>query len=292
MRSGQRINASQEFIGQGLANIAGAFTSSYPSSGSFNRTGANYEAGARTPLAAVLSAFVLAGLLFFVGPLATYIPLAAMAGLLFLVAAGLVDLHTMRRIVRTSRGETLVLAITFIATLAVQLEFALLVGVLASLLVYLNRTTRPHLTPVWHVRDASGLRLAERGHADYPEGDLLVLRVDGSLFFGAVDHVRDALHAYRSGPGARRRMLLVGSGMNFIDVAGADMLVQEAHLARAAGAALYLCSLKPRVRELLEAGGYLHAFGHDNVFETEAEALRALGAEDDGSTDARSQAEA
>ncbi len=276
LRSGQRLNANQEFIGQGLANITGAFTSSYPSSGSFNRTGANYEAGARTPVAAVLSAFVLAAVLFLIGPLATYIPLAAMAGLLFLVAAGLIDLPTMRRIVRTSRGETLVLAITFIATLAVQLDFALLFGVLASLLVYLNRTTRPHLTPVWPVRDASGSRLSERAHADYPRDDLLILRVDGSLFFGAVDHVRDLLHGFRSGVGARRRVLLVGSGMNFIDVAGADMLVQEAQLAEASGGVLYLCSLKPRVRELLQHGGYLEAFGRERVFETEVDALRVL----------------
>src|SRR5581483_7199233 len=154
VRSGQRINPNQEFIGQGLANVVGAFTSSYPSSGSFNRTGANYQAGAVTPMAAIFSAFILAAVLFFVAPLAAYIPTAAMAGLLFLVAAGLIDMHAIRRIVRTSRGETFVLVITFIATLTVPLEFAIFVGVVASLMVYLYRTTRPRLTPVWPDSDA------------------------------------------------------------------------------------------------------------------------------------------
>ena len=83
-----------------------------------------------------------------VAPLAAYLPLAVMAGLLFVVAWGLIDLREMRRIVRTSRGDALVLAVTFLSTLALQLEFAIFVGVLASLLVYLQRTTHPHLTPI------------------------------------------------------------------------------------------------------------------------------------------------
>ena len=147
-KSGQRIDGNQEFIGQGLSNIVGAFTSACPSSGSFNRSGINYEAGARTPLAAVFAAILLVAVLLAVAPLAAYLPLAVMAGLLFVVAWGLIDFAAMRRIFRASRGDALVLAVTFVSTLAIQLEFAIFVGVLASLLVYLNRTTHPHLTPI------------------------------------------------------------------------------------------------------------------------------------------------
>jgi len=147
-RSGQRIDGNQEFIGQGLANIVGAFTSSYPTSGSFNRTGANYEAGARTGLSAVFSAAFLLAIVAFLAPLAAYIPLAAMAALLFLVAWGLIDFGRLREILRIGRGETLVLALTFLATLLLQLEFAILVGVLCSLFLYLNRTTHPAIHAV------------------------------------------------------------------------------------------------------------------------------------------------
>ena len=278
LRSGQRIDANQEFIGQGLANIAGAFTSSYPSSGSFNRTGANYQAGARTPLAAVFSAFVLIAVLFFVAPLAAYIPVAAMAALLFLVAAGLVDVQAMRRILRTSRGESLVLAITFVATLAVQLEFAIFVGVIASLMVYLYRTTRPRLIRVWPDPTARGTPLvAVDAAARYPSDTVLFLRVDGSLFFGAVDHVRDALHAYRADMPALRQIVLIGTGINFVDVAGADMLVQEARACSAAGIALYLCNLKAAPRDVLERGGFVDAFGRERVLDSELDALPEMG---------------
>ena len=148
LRTGQRIDGSQEFVGQGLSNLAGAFFSAYPSSGSFNRSGVNLEAGARTPIAAIVSAALLALIVIVIAPLGRYLPLAVMAALLFVVAFGLINVAEMRRIARTSRTESIVLAVTFLATLATPLEFAILFGVVVSLLVYLNRTTHPRLTPV------------------------------------------------------------------------------------------------------------------------------------------------
>ena len=280
IKSGQRIDGNQEFIGQGLSNIVGAFGSAYPSSGSFNRSGINYEAGARTPLSAVFSAVLLVFVLLAVAPLAAYLPLAVMAGLLFVVAWGLIDRAEMRKVLRASRAEALVLALTFVATLAIQLEFAIFVGVLASLLVYLNRTTHPQLTPVAPDRTSPQRRFvsvtdaAAAGAAECPQ--LALLRVDGSLFFGAAEHVRDEIHAARSEIPDRRHLLLIGSGINFIDVAGAELLVQEAKLTRDAGGMLFLCNLKPAVRDVLERGGFLDHFGRDCVFDAKDKAIRAI----------------
>jgi SulP family sulfate permease len=280
VKSGQRIDGNQEFIGQGLSNIAGAFGSAYPSSGSFNRSGVNYEAGAKTPLAAVFSAVLLLAVLLAVAPLAAYLPLAVMAALLFVVAWGLVDLGEMRRIARASGGEALVLALTFLATLAIQLEFAIFVGVLAALLVYLNRTTHPELTAVAPDPSAPLRRFvpvadARRlGPAECPQ--LALLRVDGSLFFGAAEHVRDEIEATRTMHPDRRHLLLIGSRINFIDVAGCQLLVHEAKLTRDAGGTLYLSNLKPAVREVLERGGFLDEIGRNRAFETKDEAIRQI----------------
>jgi SulP family sulfate permease len=276
VKTGQRIDGNQEFIGQGLSNIVGAFSSAYPASGSFNRSGVNYEAGARTPLAAVFSAVLLLVVLLGVAPLAAYLPLAVMAALLWVVAWGLFNVHEMLRIARTNRGEAFVLAVTFIATLAIQLEFAIFVGVLASLFVYLNRTTHPRLIPVVPNPSSSARRFVPpaEGGAQCPQ--LAMLRVDGSLFFGAVEHVRDELSAVRERERERPHILLIGSGINFIDVAGAELLVREARLTREAGGFLYLCNLKPGVREELERGDFLELFGRDNVFGTKDEAIRAI----------------
>src|SRR5205814_8470312 len=102
-----------------------------------------------------------------------------------------------------------------------------------------------------------------------------VLRIDGSLFFGAVEHVRDELEAARAERSELQHLLLVGSAINFVDAAGADLLAHEALSLRAAGATLYLCNLKPQVRDILQRGGQLNAIGGHNIFDTKDEAIRA-----------------
>ncbi|HEX9179593.1 MAG TPA: SulP family inorganic anion transporter, partial [Burkholderiales bacterium] len=224
VKSEQRVDGNQEFVGQGLSNLAGAFFSGYASSGSFNRSGLNYEAGARTPLAAAFSAPFLAAILFAVAPLAAYLPIAAMAAILFLVAWGLIDFHHIGQILKTSRSETAVLLVTFAATLLLDLEFAIYGGVIVSLMLYLNRTSRPMVLDVKPDLSHGAYHFsAETGLPDCPQ--LKMLRVNGSLFFGAVDHVQRRLE--ETGP-AQKHVLIVASGINFVDMAGAQMLAQEA----------------------------------------------------------------
>ena len=275
LRSGQRIDGNQEFIGQGLANIVGAFTSSYPTSGSFNRTGANYEAGARTPLACVFSGVLLLAILLLVRPLAGYLPVASMAAVLFIVAIGLIDMDAMRRVWRTSRADALTLAITFVATLTIRLEVAILVGVLASLLVYLNWATHPLVLRV--TPDPSQQRRFRRTSPGAPLCPQLdMLRIDGALFFGSVEHIRDEIEAARAQCPAARHVLLIGTGVNLIDTAGAELLANLARQLREGGVELYLCKMRPEVLALLDRGGYLDAIGRDHVFTTKDIALAAI----------------
>ncbi|MFN3075912.1 MAG: SulP family inorganic anion transporter, partial [Alphaproteobacteria bacterium] len=117
VRSGQAIDGNQEFIGQGLSNIAGSFFSGYVATGSFNRSGLNFEAGAKTPLAAVFAGAALIVVVIAIAPLAVHMPNAAMAGMLFIVAWGLIDRHHIAQILRTSPSESLVLLATFLSTL-------------------------------------------------------------------------------------------------------------------------------------------------------------------------------
>lgn len=144
LRSGQTIDGNQEFIGQGLSNIAGSFFSGYPSSGSFTRSGVNYEGGAVTPLAAVFASLILMAILFFIAPVVAYLPIAAMAGVLFVVAWGLIDWRAIRHIVGAEPGKrdaAAVFAVTFFSTLLIALEFAVFVGILFSLVLRTLRNT-------------------------------------------------------------------------------------------------------------------------------------------------------
>ena len=136
LKTKDTFNANQEFIGQGLANVAGSFFSAYPSSGSFNRTGVNLAAGAKTPLAALCAAVFLIIILAFVSPLAKHIPYVVIASLLLLVAWKLIDLKQIRHEFRMGKKEWVPMVITAIGTVTIALEWAILFGIFSSALMH------------------------------------------------------------------------------------------------------------------------------------------------------------
>ena len=275
VRSHQRIDGNQEFIGQGLSNIFGSFFSCYASSGSFNRSGLNYEAGAKTPMASIFASIVLVLVLLLVAPLAAYLPVAAMAGILFLVAWGLIDFHHIKGILKASRSESSVLVTTFLSTLFLELEFAIYVGVILSLVLYLKRTSKPKI--VNRVPDPSKENRAFVTDNTLPQcPQLKIVRIDGSLFFGAVNHVQETLQNMEEKDPEQRHLLIVSSGINFVDVAGAEMLAQEAKRKRALGGAVYLYDVKGDVCKILKQGGYIDEIGEERIFRSKTQALQTI----------------
>jgi len=276
-RSHQRIDSNQEFIGQGLSNIVGSFFSSYASSGSFTRTGLNYEIGAKSPMAAVYAAITLTAVLLLIAPLTAYLPIASMAGVLLLVAYGLVDMHHIKTIVSVSNQETAVLAVTFFATLLVELEFAIYIGVILSLLLYLNRTSHPHFVTLVPDPDSSRrsfVNILKKPSLECPQ--MKIIRIDGSLFFGAVNHIADQLDRIAKESPEQAHILIVGSGINFIDVAGCEMLANEAHRLHMNGRKLYFCSMKSEILDVLGRGGYLDRIGEENIFLSKTQAMKRI----------------
>jgi len=264
VRSEQRIDGNQEFIGQGLSNMAGAFFSGYASSGSFNRSGVNYEAGARTPLATVFASVALALIVLLVAPLAAWLPNAAMAGILFLVAWGLIDFHHIGAIVRTSRPESFILAATFLATLA-KLEDGIFLGVLLSLIFYLYRSSRPEIEAVVPAPEQGAYHFVPaKGLPECPQ--LRIVRIHGSIYFGAVGHVQAALQEIDEANPRQKTVLVAASGINFVDVAGAEMLAAEARRRRRLGGGLYFYRLTESVQRFLSRGDYVRDIGADAFF--------------------------
>jgi len=276
LKSGQRLDGNQEFIGQGLSNIVASFFSGYPATCSFNRSGLNYEAGARTPLSAVFSSLFLVVILIFVAPLMAYLPIASMAAILFLVAWGLIDFRSIRTVVRASGPETAVLVLTLVATLLLELEFAILVGVTLSLLVYLSRTSRPTMRSL--VPDAHDptrkMTTLEPGLAECPQ--LKILRIEGSIYFGAVDHVDSHFDTLRETRPEQKHLLLLAKSINFVDVAGAELLAHEAERRRKMGGQLYFYSMRQPVQDMLERSGHMEKIGRENVFVRRYDAISGV----------------
>jgi SulP family sulfate permease len=274
-RSGQVIDGNQEFVGQGLSNLVGSLFSAYVATGSFNRSGVNYAAGAKTPMAAVIAGVLLVGIVVAVAPLTAYLPNAAMAGILMLVAWGLIDFHHIGTIVRASRSESMVLGVTFLATLFLELEFAILLGIILSLVVYLSKTSRPAVRV--RVPDP---RLPKREFVTDPElpqcPQARIVRIDGSLFFGAVPYVREKLREMDEAMPSQKSLLIIAKGINFVDVAGAEFLVEEARRRREMGGKLYLYEVKEGACERLTKSGLIDQIGRENVFDSKTRAISTI----------------
>jgi len=274
-KSKQRIDGTQEFIGQGLSNIIGSFFSSYASSGSFTRSGINYTAGAKTPIAAIVAAVSLASILIVVAPLAAYLPIPAMGGIVLVVAYNLIDFHHIKSIIRIDGQESAVLFTTFFATLFLDLEFAIYAGVILSLILYLIQTSKPRF--VSRIPDAKSRKRSFITNTDSPGcPQLKIIRIDGSLYFGSVNHMQIVLEKLRNQSAKQNHVLIVCSGINFIDVAGAEALVQEANEWRFKGGGFYLYGVKKKVRALLQKGRYLEKFGEENIFNSKSSAIKAV----------------
>lgn len=227
-RSEQMIDASQEIRAQGLSNMVGSLFSGYLSSGSFTRSGLSYDAGARSPLAGVFSALWLALFAVTGAGLIAHLPIPAMAGSILLICWGLIDVRGIRALFRVSRAEFLVMALTAMATLLLELQTAIYAGVLASLFFYLKRTSQPRV-------------LQSR------EGETDVLRVGGSIFFGAAHYLQVRLQRCQ-GP----HVLIDARQVNFIDYSGVDMLHREARRLMRNGGSLTLQRARPQVVEELQ----------------------------------------
>lgn len=271
-RSRQTIHGNQEFYGQALSNIVGSLFSSYASSGSFTRTGVNYSSGAKTPLAAIIAAISLAVIVLVFADLTSYVPIPSMAGLLLIVSWNLIDFHHIGSIFKAGRSEFAVLTVTFCATLVMALEFAIYIGVILSLVFYLKRTSQPTIVEI--LPDPNSHRpLFNPAHEDQqlrcPQ--LRIIRIEGSLFFGAVNFVKDYLENI-----SEPNVLIVGDSINHIDIAGAEMLMHEAQRRRDKGHALYLSNLKAGVDQYLARGEFREEIGNHQIFSSKSVAIKQI----------------
>ena len=220
-QSGQRIDSNQEFVGQGMASIASGIFSGYTPSGSFTRSAVNYNARGRTPMSAVFSGLlVLASMLLF-AHLTAYVPRAGLAGVLMVTAYRMVDRKEMFRIWHSTRGDAVTMATTFLATVFLPLQFAVLTGILISLAVYILRTSVPQVVPVLP---------AANYHHFTPQGDrapcpqLAIFDILGDLYFGAVNHIEETLRTYLDEHPRQRYLLLRMTSVHQCDISGLHML--------------------------------------------------------------------
>lgn len=264
LHSHQKLNNNQEFIGQGLSNIISSFFSSYASSGSFTRSGVNFQAGAKTPLSAIISAFGLMIVVLFFAKYASFLPKPAMGGIILLVGYNLIDFQHIKKIIKSSKREFIVLMVTLLGTLFLELEVALFSGILISLFFYLERTSKPNIAIFGKNKDDKFINIIRDETAkECPQ--LKMIRIDGSIYFGAVEGISNYF-ADLYEKGAVKHLLIMADGINFIDLAGAEWLTQEVLKWQKSGGGIYFVGLKLISQDVLKKGGFIVDIGEENFY--------------------------
>ncbi len=277
-RQREKLDANQELIGQGLANIVGSFFHAYVVSGSFSRSALAARSGARTGLFAVVSAVAVVIATFLLTPYLYHLPQAVLAAIVMVAVFGLIDLKALAQAWRVQRSDGVVGVATFLATLllAPQLAGGVLVGVALAALAFLLGTMRPRAEVLGRLPDGSLAGALTHDLAPLGE-DFVALRFDASLVFINVAYfeqaVRDAVAAF---PRATA-VLVIGNGINRIDASGTEAIKALATDLRAAGCTLMFSGLKKQVLDAMERADLFPVLGRENMFPNKTLALARLG---------------
>ncbi len=270
----QKIDGNQEFIGQGLSNLAASFFSSYAGSGSFTRSGVNHQAGAKTPMSAIFASVFLMIVLLVFAQYASYLPKAAMGGIILLVGYNLIDFHHIKQVYKSSGKELIVLSITLLGTLFFDLEFALIAGILTSFFFYMERTSKPNIATlavdknkrlVNVIRDDDALECS----------NLKIVRIDGSLYFGSIEKISDYLSKLYD-ENRIQHVLIAADGINFIDLAAAEWLTNEIVKWQKNRGGIYIAGLKIVGQDILQKGGFIDKMGSDIFFKDKRTAIAEI----------------
>ncbi len=275
-KTGQRLDPNQELIGQGLANILGSFTRSYPISGSFSRSAVNLQAGAHTGMSAVITSLTVVITLLFFTPLLYHLPQSVLAAVIMLAVFGLVNISGFIHAWKAQWYDGAISIISFIATLvlAPHLEKGIEIGVVLSLLVYLYKGMRPTIASLARhkdesLRDAMFHGLQECEH-------IAVVRFDGPLFFANASYIEDKIMERMLNMKKLKHILIVSNGINDIDASGEEALSLLVERVRAAGIDISFSGVNESVMVVFKRTHLLEKIGTDHIYSNKEDAIGAV----------------
>ena len=278
--TGERVDASKELVGQGLANIAGSFFGSFTVSGSFSRSAVAAKIGAKTGLFAIISASAVVLVLLFFTPYLYHLPQAVLAVIVMMAVFSLIRIKPLTQAWKVDRVGAIIGIATFFATLVMAPSIAngILFGVALTVIDYLIRTMKPRAEIVSYKRD--GTLGGIRSHKLDPISDQFVpVRFDGSLTFATVAYFEDIiLEAERKFPDAKA-ILVIGSGINEMDASGEEKIRELNDRLCELNVKIMFSGLKHQVMKLLDVSGLIEEIGKDRFFSDKQTALKALTAQ-------------
>ncbi|MCB0010438.1 MAG: sulfate permease [Anaerolineales bacterium] len=272
----QKVDANQELIALGVANLGATFTGGYPVTGGFSRSLVNYAAGAETTMASIFTALLVGLSVLLLTPLFFFIPKAVLAAIILVAVAGLIDFKTFLRVWQFNKRDAIALIITFVAVLAIGIENGILVGAVTSLVLFIERTSNPHCAIVGRLPDSQFYRNVNRFQTQtWP--DVSLLRVDASLYFGNVKALQAQVSTILAEQPELKHLVLIGTAINDVDFSALEALEAIWLNLVASGVTLHLSAFKGPVLDKLEQSGFLAHIGRENLHLTTHDAMRDLG---------------
>lgn len=263
-RNKYSLDPNQELIGLGAANVASGLFGGYPVAGGFSRTAVNDSAGARTPLASIISALLVLFTLAFLTPLLASLPNAALGAIIISAVIGLIDIKEMRHIAEVKRSDLISLVVAFAATLILGIELGIAVAVVTSMLVVLARMSMPHKAVLGKIEGTSTYRNVDRFTDAATDTGTTILRIDAAISFINASNIKSYVleQAREVLPHPDPTLVLDASGINDIDATGADMIRELLDEMAELGVAMHLSEVKGPARDVLQRSGLWIDFAH------------------------------
>ena len=273
-KHGNRVNANQELIALGTANVIGAFFKSYPTTGSFTRTAINDLSGAKTGIANLISTIIIALTLFFLTPLFYYLPNAVLAAIILVAVFGLIDVRYPAQLYATRKDEFVLLIVSFLLTLFVGITEGILFGTLFALLLMVYRTSKPHIAVLGKIKGTDYFRNIARFKDDIEnQPEVLIVRFDAQLYFGNTDYFKSeimrSLHEQTVLP---KTLILKSDAINYIDSSAVFMLENLITELQSKGIAVLFSEVIGPTRDIIKKSKLIDIIGQKNFFVTTLEA--------------------
>ncbi|MFC7048355.1 SulP family inorganic anion transporter [Emcibacter nanhaiensis] len=273
----QRIDADQELIGLGAANMASGLSGGYPVTGGFARSVVNFDAGARTPAAGAYTAVGICLAALFLTPLLFHLPKATLAATIIVAVLSLVDFRLLAQTWRYSKSDFLAMLATILGTLGLGVEIGVILGVGLSILLFLYRTSRPHCAIVGQVPGTEHFRNVNR-HQVLTSKELVTLRIDESLYFANARFLEDRIYELVAKQPEIRHVVLMCPAVNDVDASALESLEAINHLLKDAGVKFHLSEVKGPVMDRLKRSHFLDDLTGE-VFLSQFDAMHALAPE-------------
>ena len=273
----QRIDPNQELIGQGVANIGGAFFQSYPASGSFTGSAINLQAGAKTGFAMVFNGLFVVATLLFLTPYLYHLPKATLGVIILLAVTSLVTPKALKHTWQASRADGMVALTTFVITLlaAPHLDKGIMIGAALAIVLFLYRSMKPRVVQLGRYKD--GTLRDIKVNPDLPTSPhIIAMRFDGSLYFANISYFEDnVLEAVANKPNAKY-LLVVGDSINQLDASGEEVVHHLVERLRETGVEIVFSGLKKQILDVMRATGLFELISQNNIFATEDQAIAAI----------------